>query len=58
MSFTNNTITFPELIRLKRDGGQFSDADIQVFVQGIKSRTIQDSQIGEHEDDLDVQSHN
>ncbi|KAA0720638.1 Thymidine phosphorylase [Triplophysa tibetana] len=46
MSFTNNTITFPELIRLKRDGGQFSDADIQVFVQGIKSRTIQDSQIG------------
>ncbi|XP_056603899.1 thymidine phosphorylase [Triplophysa dalaica] len=46
MSFTNNTITFPELIKQKRDGGQFSDADIQVFVQGIKSRTIQDSQIG------------
>ncbi|XP_057179529.1 thymidine phosphorylase isoform X2 [Triplophysa rosa] len=46
MSFTNNTITFPELIRLKRDGGEFSDEDIKVFVQGVKSRTIQDSQIG------------
>lgn len=46
MSFTNNTITFPELIRLKRDGGQLSDADIRAFVQGVKSRTIQDSQIG------------
>lgn len=46
MSNTNNTITFPELIRLKRDGGQLTEEEIHAFVQGVKSRAIKDSQIG------------
>nr|XP_055047178.1 thymidine phosphorylase-like [Misgurnus anguillicaudatus]XP_055047179.1 thymidine phosphorylase-like [Misgurnus anguillicaudatus] len=46
MSYTNNTITFPELIKLKRDGGQLTDEEIHAFVQGVKSKAIKDSQIG------------
>uniref|UniRef100_A0A8C2HW49 Thymidine phosphorylase n=1 Tax=Cyprinus carpio TaxID=7962 RepID=A0A8C2HW49_CYPCA len=46
MSFKDNTISFPELIKLKRDGGQLSPAEIGVFVHGVTSRDIQDSQIG------------
>uniref|UniRef100_A0A8C1Y7H5 Thymidine phosphorylase n=1 Tax=Cyprinus carpio TaxID=7962 RepID=A0A8C1Y7H5_CYPCA len=42
----DNTISFPELIKLKRDGGQLSPAEIGVFVHGVTSRDIQDSQIG------------
>uniref|UniRef100_A0A671RYN9 Thymidine phosphorylase n=1 Tax=Sinocyclocheilus anshuiensis TaxID=1608454 RepID=A0A671RYN9_9TELE len=42
----NNTISFPELIKLKRDGGQLSRAEINTFVQGVTSGAIQKSQIG------------
>lgn len=48
MSFKDNTISFPELIKLKRDGGQLSPAEIGTFVHGVTSRDIQDSQIGEN----------
>ncbi|XP_051547297.1 thymidine phosphorylase-like [Myxocyprinus asiaticus] len=39
-------VNFPELIKLKRDGGELSLADIHAFVQGVKSADIQESQIG------------
>ncbi|ROL52587.1 Thymidine phosphorylase [Anabarilius grahami] len=46
MSSNDNTISFPELIKLKRDDGQLSPADIRTFVQGVTSGAIQDTQIG------------
>ncbi|KAK7129752.1 hypothetical protein R3I93_019409 [Phoxinus phoxinus] len=46
MSSNGNTINFTELIKLKRDGDQFSPAQIHTFVQGVTSGAIQDSQIG------------
>ncbi|XP_051544350.1 thymidine phosphorylase-like isoform X2 [Myxocyprinus asiaticus] len=46
MTTENNTVSFPELIKLKRDGGELSPADIHAFVQGVKSVAIQESQIG------------
>ncbi|XP_016390935.1 thymidine phosphorylase-like [Sinocyclocheilus rhinocerous] len=46
MSSKDNTISFPELIKLKRDGGQLSRVEISTFVQGVTSGAIQKSQIG------------
>jgi len=46
MSSNDNTKSFPELIKLKRDGDQLSPAEIRTFVQGVTSQTIQKSQIG------------
>ncbi|KAK2892934.1 hypothetical protein QQF64_035158 [Cirrhinus molitorella] len=46
MSSKDNTISFPELIKLKRDGGQLSRAEIGTFVQGVTSGAIQKTQIG------------
>ncbi|KAI5093958.1 thymidine phosphorylase, partial [Silurus meridionalis] len=46
MSHTMGGNSFPEMIMRKRDGGQLSAEDIHTFVGGVKSRTIQDSQIG------------
>ncbi|CAI5636517.1 thymidine phosphorylase isoform X1 [Oreochromis niloticus] len=39
-------LTIPDLIRKKRDGGQLSDDEIKAFIQAVKEKTIQDSQIG------------
>lgn len=36
----------PELIRLKRDGGHLSEADIRDFVQAVVDGSAQDTQIG------------
>lgn len=36
----------PELIRLKRDGGHLSEADIRDFVQAVMDGSAQDTQIG------------
>ncbi|XP_061108628.1 thymidine phosphorylase-like [Conger conger] len=41
-----NTVSFPKLIRKKRDGGQFTLEEIQAFVLAVKDKTIQDCQIG------------
>ncbi|KAJ8261714.1 hypothetical protein GJAV_G00157480 [Gymnothorax javanicus] len=41
-----NSISFPELIRKKRDGELLTEKEIQVFVQALKKKTIQDAQIG------------
>ncbi|XP_070996772.1 thymidine phosphorylase-like isoform X1 [Oncorhynchus clarkii lewisi] len=38
--------TFPEHIRKKRNGEQLSAGEIRDFVQGVKDKTIQESQIG------------
>uniref|UniRef100_A0A672NRB8 Thymidine phosphorylase n=1 Tax=Sinocyclocheilus grahami TaxID=75366 RepID=A0A672NRB8_SINGR len=46
MSSKDNTISIPELIKLKRDSGQLSRAEISTFVQGVTSGAIQKSQIG------------
>lgn len=46
MSSNENTISFPELIKRKRDGDQLSPAEIHTFVQGVTSGAIQHSQIG------------
>lgn len=46
MSSKNKTISFPDLIKLKRDGGQLSPAEIGTFVQGVTSGAIQKCQIG------------
>uniref|UniRef100_A0A8C2PRG3 Thymidine phosphorylase n=2 Tax=Cyprinus carpio TaxID=7962 RepID=A0A8C2PRG3_CYPCA len=46
MSSKDNTISFPELIKLKRDCGQLNRAEISTFVQGVTSGAIQKSQIG------------
>ncbi|XP_077091039.1 thymidine phosphorylase [Siphateles boraxobius] len=46
MPSNDNTISFPELIKRKRDGDQLSPAEIRTFVQGVTSGAIQDSQIG------------
>lgn len=46
MSSKDNTISFPELIKLKRDGDQLSGAEMSTFVQGVTSGAIQKSQIG------------
>ncbi|TRY94833.1 hypothetical protein DNTS_021352 [Danionella cerebrum] len=40
------SVSFPELIKLKRDGGELNLATIHTFVQGVTSETIQQSQIG------------
>ncbi|KAM6954308.1 LOW QUALITY PROTEIN: thymidine phosphorylase [Aplochiton taeniatus] len=39
-------MSFPELIRKKRDGGHLSAGEIRRIIEGVKVRTIQDSQIG------------
>lgn len=36
----------PELIRMKRDGGRLSEADIRGFVQAVVDGRAQDTQIG------------
>lgn len=36
----------PELIRLKRDGGHLSEADIRDFVHAVMDGSAQDTQIG------------
>ncbi|XP_038197208.1 thymidine phosphorylase [Arvicola amphibius] len=36
----------PELIRLKRDGGHLSEADIRDFVQAVMDGSAQDTQVG------------
>ncbi|XP_029420212.1 thymidine phosphorylase [Nannospalax galili] len=36
----------PELIRMKRDGGRLSEADIRGFVQAVVDGSAQDTQIG------------
>ncbi|KAJ8381474.1 hypothetical protein SKAU_G00022520 [Synaphobranchus kaupii] len=41
-----NTVSFPELIRKKRDGGQFTREEIRAFVLAVKDKTIQEGQIG------------
>uniref|UniRef100_A0A8C8EXU9 Thymidine phosphorylase n=1 Tax=Oncorhynchus tshawytscha TaxID=74940 RepID=A0A8C8EXU9_ONCTS len=41
-----STATFPEHIRKKRNGEQLSAGEIRDFVQGVKDKTIQESQIG------------
>ncbi|XP_062851012.1 thymidine phosphorylase isoform X2 [Trichomycterus rosablanca] len=46
MSNTEGAHSFPDMIRQKRDGGQLSTEEIHAFVQGVKSATIQESQIG------------
>ncbi|XP_009298457.1 thymidine phosphorylase isoform X1 [Danio rerio] len=46
MSSEDDTISFPELIKLKRNGGQLSLAEIHTFVQGVTTGAIQKSQIG------------
>ncbi len=46
MSSKDNTTSFPELIKLKRDGDQLSRAEMSTFVQGVTSGAIQESQIG------------
>ncbi|XP_051747076.1 thymidine phosphorylase [Ctenopharyngodon idella] len=46
MSSNDNKISFPELIKLKRDDGQLSPAEIRTFVQGVTSGAIQGTQIG------------
>nr|ACI66148.1 Thymidine phosphorylase [Salmo salar] len=38
--------SFPEHIRKKRNGEQLSAGEIRDFVQGVKDKTIQESQIG------------
>ncbi|MCJ8743052.1 hypothetical protein PDJAM_G00089250 [Pangasius djambal] len=46
MSHTMGASSFPEMIRRKRDGGQLSAEEIHAFIEGVKSHTIQESQIG------------
>ncbi|XP_053364831.1 thymidine phosphorylase [Clarias gariepinus] len=46
MSHATDVISFPEMIRWKRDGGQLSAEEIHAFIEGVKSHTIQESQIG------------
>ncbi|XP_046878574.1 thymidine phosphorylase [Hypomesus transpacificus] len=46
MSHAQTSATYQELIRKKRDGGQLTDREIRDFVQGVKLKTIQESQIG------------
>ncbi|XP_035280339.1 thymidine phosphorylase [Anguilla anguilla] len=41
-----NAVSFPELIRKKRDGEQFTSEEIRAFVLAVKNRTIQEAQIG------------
>ena len=41
------TPSIPELIVKKRDGGRLSRDDIEVFIQAVVSRSIQDSQLGQ-----------
>lgn len=38
--------SIPELIRKKRDGGEFSDEEIKAFVHAVTAKTIQDCQTG------------
>ncbi|XP_064816218.1 thymidine phosphorylase-like [Oncorhynchus masou masou] len=40
-----STATFPEHIRKKRNGEQLSAGEIRDFIQGVKDKTIQESQI-------------
>lgn len=47
MSHTMGASSFPDQIRQKRDGGQLSAEEIHAFIEGVKSDTIQESQIGE-----------
>ncbi|XP_058883377.1 thymidine phosphorylase isoform X2 [Acipenser ruthenus] len=46
MSGEEVQISFPELIRKKRDGEQLSEEEVHFFVRAVKERTIQDCQIG------------
>ncbi|XP_067110992.1 thymidine phosphorylase isoform X2 [Osmerus mordax] len=46
MSHVQTSATYQELIRKKRDGGQLTQREIRDFVQGVKLKTIQESQIG------------
>ncbi|KAL6460265.1 hypothetical protein MHYP_G00320240 [Metynnis hypsauchen] len=46
MSRPDSTISFPEMIRRKRDGGQLSSEEIYAFIQGVKLDNIQECQIG------------
>lgn len=39
-------ISFPDLIKKKRDGGVLSDEEIQVFIRGVTNKGMQESQIG------------
>ncbi|XP_030072984.1 thymidine phosphorylase [Microcaecilia unicolor] len=43
---SGKNLSFPELIRKKRDGEKLQKKDIQHFIQAVKHRSIQDSQIG------------
>lgn len=47
MSNAEASYSFPDMIMQKRDGGQLSTKEIHAFVQGVKTATIQESQIGE-----------
>ncbi|XP_060759684.1 thymidine phosphorylase [Neoarius graeffei] len=46
MAHTTDTSSFPGMIRRKRDGDQLSTEEICAFIGGVKSHTIQESQIG------------
>ena len=45
MSKENSKIFFPqEIIRRKRDGASLSEDEIDFFIDGLKTESIQDSQ--------------
>ncbi|MBN3288826.1 TYPH phosphorylase, partial [Polyodon spathula] len=46
MSGEDVQLSFPELIRKKRDGEQLSEEELHFFICAVKERTIQDCQIG------------
>ncbi|KAG9340027.1 hypothetical protein JZ751_022138 [Albula glossodonta] len=46
ISDMENSVSFPELIRKKRDGERFTPEEIRAFVVAVKNKTIQESQIG------------
>ncbi|KAJ8373389.1 hypothetical protein AAFF_G00265770 [Aldrovandia affinis] len=42
----DNPVSFPDLIRKKRNGERFTPEEIRTFVLAVKDKTIQESQIG------------
>ncbi|KAG7218927.1 hypothetical protein INR49_019427 [Caranx melampygus] len=41
-----NMLSIPDLIKKKRDGGQFTDEEVTTFIRAVTNKTIQDCQTG------------
>lgn len=39
-------MSFPDLIKKKRDGGVLSDEEIKTFIRAVTNKTMQEAQIG------------